>query len=112
MKLPETSPPFRRDGFPAGPTYELQIRGQVLVYSGRVLRFFRADVSSGGDWQWHVDHVAVEVKPKRNGDFSLRVGMARDGGVWSPVTVVVPPEHMPDVEAFFEILKKERSKDL
>ena len=54
--------------------------------------------------------MAVEVKPKRNGDFSVRVGMARDGGVWSPATIDVPPEHMPDVEAFFEILKKERSK--
>lgn len=110
MKLPETSPPFRRDGFPAGPTYELQIRGQVLVYANRVVEFFRADISPTGTWRWHVDHVAVEVKPKRNGDFSVRVGMARDGGVWSPATIDVPPEHMPDVEAFFEILKKERSK--
>ena len=108
MELPETSPPFRPEGFPAGPAYELQINGQVLVYSNRVLEFFRADITSDGAWRWHVDHVAVEVKPKRNGDFTLAVGMARDGDVWSPAKLDIPADRLDDVTAFFEILKKER----
>lgn len=110
MDRPETTPSFRRDGFPPGPIYELQYNGRVLLYANRTIEFFRNDIPPNGEYRWHVDLVGVDIKPKRNGDFRIKIGQSIGEDIFAPATFDFPPERMPDVEAFFDAVKKEREK--
>lgn len=85
--------------------------GQILVLSGRVVEYFRQDMPAvEGGWRWHVKHLAVETKPRRDGGLKLKLGRERDGGVWAGASAEVSPEEADAVMAFFETAKKERDK--
>ncbi|MGK2932997.1 MAG: hypothetical protein ACSLFD_09565 [Solirubrobacterales bacterium] len=53
------------------------------MLSGRVVEVLRRDMPSSDLDRFHVRHVAVEMKPKRNGNLELKIGIRRDGGVWN-----------------------------
>lgn len=91
---------------------ELEFGGdQLLVLDGRVVEYFKRDqpaVASG--WRWHVKHLAVEGKPRKDGGVKLRIGRERDGGVWAGAIAEVPPEDVDAVMKFFEAAKKEQAR--
>jgi len=70
----------------------------------------RADRTMVDSNRFHVRHIAVEMKPKRNGGFKLKFGLRRGGGVWTLCEADVPPEKADDVHRFFEQAKKEAAR--
>ncbi len=91
---------------------ELEFGGnQILVLNGRVVEYFKQDQPAvEGGWRWHVKHVAVEGKPRRDGGLTLKIGREHDGRVWAQAMADVPPEDVDAVTAFFEAAKKERAR--
>lgn len=91
---------------------ELDIDGnQILVLNDRVVEFFRGDQPAvEGAWRWHVNHLAVEAKPKRHGGFDVKIGRDHDGRVWAQAIAEVPAERMDAVMEFFEAAKRERAR--
>lgn len=82
---------------------------QILQLNGRVVEYFKQDQPAvPGGWRWHVNHVAVEAKPRKDGGLKLRIGRERDGQVWAQATAEVPPGDVDAVAAFFEIAKRSR----
>lgn len=80
----------------------------VLILNGRVIEMLRAHLpASDLTTRFHVRHIAVEMKPKRNGNHQLRMGLRRDGGVWNLCDAEVTPEKMDDVQRFFEEAKRQ-----
>ena len=106
------TPSYRREGIESGPMYELHLDPQhVIVPNGRVIEVLRCDMpSSDQDTRFHIRHIAVELKPKRNGNHALKMGLRRDGGVWNLNEVEVTPEKLDDVMAFFEVVKREAAR--
>ncbi len=103
------TPRYKREGFAPEPVYELHLDPQhVLVLSGRVIEVMRCDLPSNDlDTRFHVRHVAVELKPKRNGNQNLKIGIRRDGGVWNLNALEVTPEKADDVMRFFQEAKRQ-----
>lgn len=84
---------------------------QILILDGRVVEYFKRDQPAvEGGWRWHVNHLAVEAKPRRDGGIKLKIGRERDGGVWAQGSSEVPPEDVEKVMAFFEVAKRERDR--
>ena len=106
------TPGFQREGIDPGPMYELHIDPRnVIILNGRVIEILRSDLpSSDRDTRFHIRHIAVEMKPKRNGNQALKMGLRRNGGVWNLNEVEVPPEKLDDVMAFFEVVKREAAR--
>lgn len=106
----EEAPRFVREGFEPGPMYELHLDDeQVLILNGRVVEMLRADRPIDSN-RFHVRHIAVEMKPKRDGGFKLKMGLRRGGEVWNLCEADVPPEKADDVHRFFEQAKKEAAR--
>lgn len=91
---------------------ELEFGGdQILVLNGRVVEYFRQDLpATEGGWRWHVKHLAVDAKPRKDGGLKLKIGRDRDGDVWAQGMAEVPPEDVDAVMAFFEAAKRERER--
>jgi hypothetical protein len=84
---------------------------QILVLDGRVVEYFKQDQPAvEGGWRWHVNHIAVEAKPTRDGGLDLKIGRDRDGRVWAQATARVPPEDVEAVNEFFEVARRERDR--
>ncbi|MBK5232072.1 MAG: hypothetical protein JJE13_03695 [Thermoleophilia bacterium] len=92
--------------------YELHLDPEhVLILNGKVIEMLRADQSASElTTRFHVRHIAVELKPKRDGSHRLRMGLRRDGGVWNLCDAKVPPEKLDDVQRFFEAAKREAAR--
>jgi len=91
---------------------ELEFGGnQILVLNGRVVEYFKQTQHAvEGGWRWHVNFVAVEGKPRKDGGLDLKIGRDRDGRFWTEATAEVPPEDVDAVMGFFEAAKKERER--
>jgi|GEM_PF-1421590 len=96
-------PSFKREGFAPTQLFELHLDPhRVIILNGRVIEILRGDIpSSDLDTRFHVRHVAVELKPRRNGNHTLKIGLRRDGGVWNLCSLEVTPEKLDDVQRFF-----------
>ncbi|MEU1280271.1 hypothetical protein [Streptomyces sp. NPDC005805] len=92
-----------------GEFQEVEFGGnQLLVLDGRVVEYFKRDQPpTAGGWRWHVRHLAVEAKPRRDGGLSIHLGRERHGRVWAQATAEVPPQDVPTVLRFFEAAKRE-----
>ena len=83
---------------------------QILVLDGKVVEYFKKDQpATEGGWRFHVDHIAVEGKPRDDGGLKLKIGRERFDEVWAQATAEVPPESVDAVMEFFEAAKRERS---
>lgn len=91
---------------------EIEFGGnQILVLDGRVVEYFKQDQPAvDGGWRWHVKHLAVEGKPRKDGGLKLKIGRDRDGFVWAQGAAEVPPEDVDAVMAFFEAAKREAAR--
>ena len=106
----DETPRYIREGFEPGPMYELHLDEiQTLVLSNRVVELCRADRPIETN-RFHVRHIAVELKPKRDGSFKLKMGLRRGDGVWNLCEADVPAEKVDDVHRFFEQAKKEAAR--
>ncbi len=103
------TPGYVREGIDPGTMYELHLDPHhVIILNGRVIEILRGDIpSSDLDTRFHVRHVAVELKPKRNGNHNLKIGLRRNGGVWNLCSLEVTPEKLDDVHRFFQEAKKQ-----
>ena len=101
-------PRYQREGFAPEPLFELHLdENNTLVLDGHAIEVFRGDIpSSDFDSRFHVRHVAVEMKPKRNGNQALKIGLRRNGGVWNLNECEVRPDQVDDVLHFFGEAKK------
>jgi len=104
------APRYQREGISPGPMYELHLdHEQVLILNGRVVEMLRADRPIESN-RFHVRHIAVEMKPKRDGNFRLKMGLRRGDAVWNLCEATVPAEKEDDVHRFFEQAKKEAAR--
>ncbi len=76
----------------------------VLRLDGNVIELL---YSNGRSFRYHVNHVAVEAKPSRNG-LSLRLGTDVDGKIVDGATLEVPNRSQAEVERLFAEARKRR----
>ncbi len=78
----------------------------VLRLDGNVIELL---YSNGRSFRYHVNHVAVEAKPSRNG-LSLRLGTDVDGTIVDGATLEVPNGSKAEVERLFAEARKRRAR--
>ena len=83
---------------------ELILDEWVIRLDGNVVELMH---KTGLSCRYHVNHVAVEAKPKEGG-LSLRVGIDAGGEIVDGSTVPVPAERQSEVEALFTEARKRR----
>jgi hypothetical protein len=59
--------------------------------------------------RFHVDHVAVDAKPRKDGSLRVHVGVDQSGAVIMGAKVDVPEARIPEVLALFEQAKARRT---
>ncbi len=79
---------------------EVQLGDTVLRLDGTVVELLH---KSGVNNRFHVNHVAVEAKPRREGGLSLHVGVEIGGVIQQGMRgIEVPAAQRGEVEALFE----------
>ncbi len=84
---------------------ELVVGEYVLVLRGNVVEVFH---TTGLHHALHILHLAVEGKPRRDGDLDVRIGIEVLGDVQPKATVRVPPPQQEAVMAFFQESSRRR----
>jgi hypothetical protein len=84
---------------------ELVVGDHVLLLRGNVVEVFHP---SGSHVAIHVLHVAVEAKPRRDGDLEVKIGRQVSGMVLPDATVRVPSSGQGEVTAFFQEASRRR----
>ena len=78
----------------------------VLRLDGNVIELL---YRNGRSFRYHVNHVAVEAKPNRNG-LSLRLGTDVAGTIVDGATLEVPTRSKAEIEALFAEARKRRAR--
>lgn len=86
------------------PAEELILDEWVIRLDGNVVELLH---KTGLFHRYHVNHVAVEAKPKEGG-LSLRVGIDAGGAIVEGGTIPVPAERQAEVEGLFAEARKRR----
>lgn len=64
---------------------------------------------TGISHRFHVNHVAVDAKPRKDGALRVHIGIEESGIVVMGAKVEVPPAQVPAVMALFEQAKARRT---
>ncbi|MCB0875382.1 MAG: hypothetical protein KDB46_04210 [Solirubrobacterales bacterium] len=86
---------------------EVYLGDYALILDGRVVEVLHR--SGAGD-RFHVNHVAVEAKPRRDGGMRIQVGIEAGGIVQQGQRFEVPAERVGEVTALFEQAKSRRTR--
>ena len=86
------------------PTLEFALDNQILVLDGRAVDVF---TKQGSSMRFHVDHLAVEGKEKKD-HLHLTIGIEAFGSVMNGTTLKVPLERQQEALAFFAAAKERR----
>lgn len=86
---------------------EVDLGDWVLRLDGTVVETLH---SSGVNARWHVNHVAVVAKPRRDGDLRIRIGIERMGQILEGSQIDVPPDRQGEVTALFETARSRRTR--
>ncbi|WP_072807142.1 hypothetical protein [Rhodococcoides yunnanense] len=85
----------------------------ILVLDHRVVEIFDATHKSvSGSPRWHVDHIGVEAKPRRNGlriTIGARLPDDSMSYIGAQAVLDVPEDKVPEVLAFFDRAKAART---
>ena len=84
---------------------EIVVGDWVIRLDDNVLELLHA---TGSSQRFHVNHVAVEAKPKEEGGMKLRVGVEAAGEIVEGGTIDVPAEFEEDVTELFQEAKRRR----
>ena len=85
---------------------EVRFGEWVLRLDGTVVEVLHR---TGLGYRYHVNHVAVEMKPRKGGS-TLRVGVDVKGTITGGAKIEVPAEDQPEVEALFGEARRRREK--
>lgn len=77
----------------------------VLILDGRVVEILS---STGLNQRIHVNHIAVEAKPQRDGGMRIHVGIESAGIVQQGAKIAVDAARVDEVTALFERAKSRR----
>lgn len=84
---------------------EVVVDDSVLMLRGNVVETFH---SSGTHHAFHVRHVAVEAKPRKDGDVDVRIGIDVRGTIVDGARMRVPGSRFDEVRALFDEAKRRR----
>lgn len=87
---------------------EVFLGDYALILDGRVVEALH---KSGTSDRFHVNHVAVEAKPQRDGGMRIHVGIEAGGIVQQGQRFDVPAERVGEVTALFEQAKSRRDPE-
>lgn len=86
---------------------DIDLGDWILHLDGPVLDLFH---ESGVTHRWHVEFVAVQAKPRKDGTLRLTIGIERFGVITEGARIDVPPERVDEVTAFFERARSRRTR--
>lgn len=84
---------------------EVFLGDYALILDGRVIEILH---STGLNQRIHVNHVAVEAKPRRDGSIRIHVGIESAGIVQQGAKVDIDAARVGEVTALFEQAKSRR----
>ena len=78
---------------------------RAVTLDGRAVELFWR---GGGTMRWHVDHVGVEGRPRKDGGLDVHIGDRHGDDVRGGAHLEVPPEAVDSFLALFEKAKDAR----